>query len=134
MKEVSKPEKKSVDVRCSKCGAFFKVTEDLLLEGDVPVDNELVKVTLFLCPRCRDMNIMKVDCDSLREMRKAIDRNAKVFKIYCDNKQVDAAKRSLDKLNEKKKALSEYTDRLVNLMYEQLKVKDINGRLMLVQK
>lgn len=134
MKEVSKPEKKQVDVRCSKCGAFFKVTEDLLLEGDVPVDNELVKVTLFLCPRCRDMNIVKVDCDSLREMRKAIDRNAKVFKIYCDNNQVDAAKRSLDKLNKKKKALSEYTDKLVNLMYESLKVKDINGRLMLVQK
>lgn len=134
MKEVSKLEKKQVDVRCSKCGAFFKVTEDLLLEGDVPVDNELVKVTLFLCPRCRDMNIVKVDCDSLREMRKAIDRNAKVFKIYCDNNQVDAAKRSLDKLNKKKKALSEYTDKLVNLMYESLKVKDINGRLMLVQK
>ena len=134
MKEVSKPEKKSVDVRCSKCGAFFKVTEDLLLEGDVPVDNELVKVTLFLCPRCYDMNIVKVDCDSLREMRKAIDRNAKVFEIYCGNKQVDAAKRSLDKLNEKKKALSEYTDKLVNLMYESLKIKDINGNLMLVQK
>lgn len=134
MKEVSKPEKKPVDVHCSKCGAFFKVTEDLLLEGDVPVDSELVKVTLFLCPRCYDMNVVKVDCDSLREMRKAIDRNAKVFKIYCDNKQVDAAKRSLDKLNKKKKALSEYTDKLVNLMYEQLKVKDINGRLMLVQK
>lgn len=134
MKEVSKPEKKSVDVQCSKCGAFFKVTGDLLLEGDVPVDSELVKVTLFLCPRCYDMNIVKVDCDSLREMRKAIDRNAKVFKIYCDNKQVDAAKRSLDKLNEKKKALSERTDKLVNLMYDQLKVKDIDGRLMLVQK
>ena len=134
MKEDLKPEKKSVDVHCSKCGAFFKVTEDLLLEGDVPVDNELVKVTLFLCPRCYDMNIMKVDCDSIREMRKAIDRNANVFKIYCDNEQVDAAKRSLSKLNEKKKALSEYTDKLVNLMYEQLKVKDINGRLMLVQK
>lgn len=134
MKEVSKLEKKQVDVRCSKCGAFFKVTEDLLLEGDVPVDNELVKVTLFLCPRCRDMNIVKVDCDSLREMRKAIDRNANVFKIYCDNNQVDAAKRSLDKLNKKKKALSEYTNKLVNLMYESLKVKDINGRLMLVQK
>ena len=134
MKEVSKPEKKSIDVQCSKCGAFFKVTEDLLLEGDVPVDDELVKVTLFLCPRCHDMNIVKVDCDSLREMRKAIDRNSKVFKIYCDNNQVDAAKRSLDKLNEKKKALSEHTDKLVNLMYDQLKVKDINGRLMLVQK
>lgn len=134
MKEVSKPEKKSVDVRCSKCGAFFKVTEDLLLEGDVPVDNELVKVTLFLCPRCYDMNIMKVDCDSLREMKKAIDRNANVFKIYCDNKQVDAAKRSLDKLDEKRKALSEHTDRLVNLLYDHLKVKDIGGRLMLVQK
>lgn len=134
MKEVSKPEKKSVDVQCCKCGAFFKVTDDLLLEGDVPVGNELVKVTLFLCPRCYDMNIVKVDCDSLREMRKAIDRNAKVFKIYCDNKQVDAAKRSLDKLNEKKKALSEHTDKLVNLMYDQLEVKDINGRLMLVQK
>lgn len=134
MKEVPKPEKKSVDVSCSKCGAFFKVTEDLLLEGDVPVDGELVKVTLFLCPRCCDMNIVKVDCDSLREMRKAVERNAKVFKIYCDNSQVDAAKRSLDKLNEKKKALSEYTDKLVNLMYDQLKVKDINGRLMLVQK
>lgn len=134
MKEVSKLEKKQVDARCSKCGAFFKVTEDLLLEGDVPVDNELVKVTLFLCPRCYDMNVVKVDCDSLREMWKAIDRNAKVFKIYCDNKQVDAAKRSLDKLNKKKKALSEYTDKLVNLMYESLKVKDINGRLMLVQK
>ena len=134
MKEVSKPEKKSVDVRCSKCGAFFKVTEDLLLEGDVPVGSELVKVTLFLCHRCYDMNIMKVDCDSIREMRKAVERNARVFKIYCDNKQVDAAKRSLDKLNEKKKALSEYTDKLVNLMYESLKVKDINGRLMLVQK
>ena len=134
MKEVLKPEKKSVDVHCSKCGAFFKVTEDLLLEGDVPVDNELVKVTLFLCPRCYDMNIVKVDCDSLREMRKAIDRNAKVFKIYCNSKQADAAKRSLDKLNKKKKALSEYTDKLVNLMYDQLKVKDINGRLMLVQK
>lgn len=134
MKEVLKPEKKPVDVRCSKCGAFFKVTEDLLLEGDVPVDDELVKVTLFLCPRCYDMNIMKVDCDSIREMRKAIDRNANVFKIYCDNEQVDAAKRSLNKLNEKKKALSEHTDKLVNLMYDQLKVKDINGRLMLVQK
>ena len=134
MKEVSKSEKKSFDVQCSKCGAFFKVTEDLLLEGDVPVDNELVKVTLFLCPRCRDMNIVKVDCDSLREMRKAVERNAKVFKIYCDNEQVDAAKRSLDKLDKKKKALSEYTDKLVNLMYDQLKVKDINGRLMLVQK
>jgi hypothetical protein len=134
MKEVSKTEKKSFDVNCSKCGAFFKVTEDLLLEGDVPVNNELVKVTLFLCPRCYDMNIVKVDCDSLREMRKAIDRNTRVFKIYCDNKQVDAAKRSLDKLNKKKKALSEYTDKLVNLMYDQLKVKDINGRLMLVQK
>ena len=134
MKEVSKPEKKSIDVRCSKCGTFFKVTEDLVLEGDVPVDKELVKVTLFLCPRCYDMNIIKVDCDSLREMRKAIDRNANVFKIYCDNKQVDAAKRSLDKLNEKKKALSEHTDMLVNLMYDKLKVKDINGRLMLVQK
>ena len=95
MKEVSKSEKKSFDVQCSKCGAF---------------------------------------CDSLREMRKAIDRNARVFKIYCNNKQVDAAKRSLNKLNKKKKALSEYTDKLVNLMYEQLKVKDINGRLMLVQK
>lgn len=134
MKEVSKPEKKSIDVRCSKCGALFKVTGDLLLEGDVPVDDELVKVTLFLCPRCYDMNIVEVDCDSIREMRKAIDRNAKVFKIYCDNKQVDAAKRSLDKLNKKKKALSDYTDKLVNLMYEQLKVKDIKGRLMLVQK
>lgn len=134
MKEVSKPEKKSVDVQCSKCDAFFRVTEDLLLEGDVPVNNELVKVTLFLCPRCHDMNIVKVDCDSLREMRKAVDRNAKVFKIYCDNNQVDAAKRSLNKLDEKKKALSEYTDKLVNLMYDQLKVKDINGRLMLVQK
>lgn len=134
MKEASKTEKKSFDVQCSKCGAFFKVTEDLLLEGDVPVDDELVKVTLFLCPRCHDMNIMKVDCDSLREMRKAIDRNANVFKIYCDNDQVDAAKRSLSKLNEKKKALSEYTDKLVNLMYDQLKVKDIDGRLMLVQK
>ena len=134
MKEVSKTEKKSVDVQCSKCGAFFKVTEDLLLEGDVPVDDELVKVTLFLCPRCHDMNIVKVDCDSLREMRKTTDRNARVFKIYCDNKQVDAAKRSLDKLNKKKKALSEYTDKLVNLMYDQLEVKDINGRLMLVQK
>lgn len=134
MKEVSKPEKKSIDVRCSKCGAFFKVTEDLLLEGNVPVDDELVKVTLFLCPRCYDMNIVKVDCNSIREMRKAIDRNANVFKIYCDNEQVDAAKRSLDKLNKKKKALSEHTDKLVNLMYEQLKVKDINGRLMLVQK
>ena len=134
MKEVSKPEKKSVDVHCSKCGAFFKVMEDLLLEGDVPVDDELVKVTLFLCPRCYDMNIVKVDCDSLREMRKAIDRNARVFKIYCDNKQVDAAKRSLDKLNGKKKALSEHTDKLVDLMYDQLEVKDINGRLMLVQK
>lgn len=134
MKEVSKPEKKSIDVQCSKCGAFFKVTEDLLLEGDVPVDDELVKVTLFLCPRCHDMNIVKVDCNSLREMRKAIVRNAKVFKIYCDNKQVDAAKRSFDKLNEKKKALSDHTDKLVNLMYDQLKVKDINGRLMLVQK
>lgn len=134
MNEVSKLEKKSVDVHCSKCGAFFKVTDDLLLEGDVPVGSELVKVTLFLCPRCYDMNIVKVDCDSLREMRKAIDRNVKVFKIYCDNKQVDAAKRSLDKLNEKKKALSEHTDKLVNLMYESLKVKDIDGRLMLVQK
>ena len=134
MKEVSKTKKKTFDVQCSKCGAFFKVTEDLLLEGDVPVDDELVKVTLFLCPRCHDMNIVKVDCDSLREMRKAIVRNAKVFKIYCDNNQVDAAKRSLDKLNEKKKALSEHTDKLVNLMYDQLKVKDINGRLMLVQK
>lgn len=70
MKEVPKPEKKSFDVQCSKCGAFFKVTEDLLLEGDVPVDDELVKVTLFLCPICRDMNIVKVDCDSLRKMRK----------------------------------------------------------------
>lgn len=134
MKEVSKTKKKSFDVQCSKCGAFFKVTEDLLLEGDVPADDELVKVTLFLCPRCYDMNIVKVDCNSIREMRKAIDRNANVFKIYCDNEQVDAAKRSLDKLNKKKKALSEYTDKLVNLMYEQLKVKDINGRLMLVQK
>ena len=134
MKEVFKPEKKSVDVQCSKCGAFFKVTADLLLEGDVPVDDELVKVTLFLCPRCYDMNIVEVDCDSLREMRKAIVRNAKVFKIYCDDKQVDAAKRSLDKLNEKRKALSEHTDKLINLMYDQLKVKDINGRLMLVQK
>lgn len=134
MKEVSKTKKKSFDVQCSKCGAFFKVTEDLLLEGDVPVDDELVKVTLFLCPRCYDMNIVKVDCNSIREMRKAIDRNANVFKIYCDNEQVDAAKMSLDKLNKKKKALSEYTDKLVNLMYEQLKVKDINGRLMLVQK
>ena len=134
MKEVSKTEKKSFDVQCSKCGAFFKVTEDLLLEGDVPVDDELVKVTLFLCPRCYGMNIVKVDCDSLREMRKAIDRNARVFKIYCDNKQVDAAKRSLDKLNGKKKALSEHTDKLVDLMYDQLEVKDINGRLMLVQK
>lgn len=134
MKEVSKTKKKSFDVQCSKCGAFFKVTEDLLLEGDVPVDDELVKVTLFLCPRCYDMNIVKVDCNSIREMRKAIDRNANVFKIYCDNEQVDAVKRSLDKLNKKKKALSEYTDKLVNLMYEQLKVKDINGRLMLVQK
>lgn len=134
MKEVSKTKKRSFDVQCSKCGAFFKVTEDLLLEGDVPVDEELVKVTLFLCPRCYDMNIVKVDCDSLREMRKAIDRNAKVFNIYCDNKQVDAAKRSLDKLNEKRKALSEHTDKLINLMYDQLKVKDINGRLMLVQK
>ena len=134
MKEVSKTKKKSFDVKCSKCSAFFKVTEDLLLEGDVPVDDELVKVTLFLCPRCYDMNIVKVDCNSIREMRKAIDRNANVFKIYCDNEQVDAAKRSLDKLNKKKKALSEYTDKLVNLMYEQLKVKDINGRLMLVQK
>lgn len=134
MKEVSKTKKRSFDVQCSKCGAFFKVTGDLLLEGDVPVDDELVKVTLFLCPRCYDMNIVKVDCDSLREMRKAIVRNANVFKIYCDNEQVDAAKRSLDKLNKKKKALSEYTDKLVNLMYEQLKVKDINGRLMLVQK
>lgn len=134
MKEVSKTKKRSFDVQCSKCGAFFKVTEDLLLEGDVPVDDELVKVTLFLCPRCYGMNIVKVDCDSLREMRKAIARNTKVFKIYCDNKQVDAAKRSLDKLNKKKKALSEYTDKLVNLMYDQLKVKDINGRLMLVQK
>lgn len=134
MKEVSKTKKKSFDVQCSKCGAFLKVTEDLLLEGDVPVDDELVKVTLFLCPRCYDMNIVKVDCNSIREMRKAIDRNANVFKIYCDNEQVDAAKRSLDKLNKKKKALSEYTDKLVNLMYEQLKVKDINGRLMLVQK
>lgn len=134
MKEVSKTKKRSFDVQCSKCGAFFKVTEDLLLEGDVPVDDELVKVTLFLCPRCYDMNIVKVDCNSIREMRKAIDRNANVFKIYCDNEQVDAAKRSLDKLNKKKKALSEYTDKLVNLMYEQLKVKDINGRLMLVQK
>ena len=134
MKEVSKTKKRSFDVQCSKCGAFFKVTEDLLLEGDVPVDDELVKVTLFMCPRCYDMNIVKVDCNSIREMRKAIDRNANVFKIYCDNEQVDAAKRSLDKLNKKKKALSEYTDKLVNLMYEQLKVKDINGRLMLVQK
>lgn len=134
MKEVSKTKKKSFDVQCSKCGAFFKVTEDLLLEGDVPVDDELVKVTLFMCPRCYDMNIVKVDCNSIREMRKAIDRNTNVFKIYCDNEQVDAAKRSLDKLNKKKKALSEYTDKLVNLMYEQLKVKDINGRLMLVQK
>ena len=134
MKEVSKTEKKSFDVQCSKCGAFFKVTEDLLLEGDVPVDDELVKVTLFLCPRCHDMNIVKVDCDSIREMRKAIDRNARVFKIYCDNKQVDAAKRSLDKLNGKRKALSEHTDKLVNLMYDQLEVKDINGKLMLVQK
>lgn len=134
MKEVSKSKKKSFDVQCSKCGAFFKVTEDLLLEGDVPVDDELVKVTLFLCPRCYDMNIVKVDCDSLREMLKAIDRNARVFKIYCDNKQVDAAKRSLDKLYKKKKALSEYTDKLVNLMYDQLKVKDVNGKLMLVQK
>lgn len=134
MKEVSKTKKRSFDVQCSKCGAFFKVTEDLLLEGNVPVDDELVKVTLFLCPRCYDMNVVKVDCDSLREMRKAIDRNANVFKIYCDNEQVDAAKRSLDKLNKKKKALSEYTDKLVNLMYEQLKVKYINGRLMLVQK
>lgn len=134
MKEVSKTKKKSFDVQCSKCGAFFKVTEDLLLEGDVPVDDELVKVTLFLCPRCYDMNIVKVDCDSLREMRKAIVRNANVFKIYCDNEQVDAAKRSLDKLNEKKKALIEHTDKLINLMYDQLKVKDINGRLMLVQK
>lgn len=134
MKEVSKTKKRSFDVQCSKCGAFFKVTEDLLLEGDVPVDDELVKVTLFLCPRCYDMNIVKVDCNSIREMRKAIDMNANVFKIYCDNEQVDAAKRSLNKLNKKKKALSEYTDKLVNLMYEQLKVKDINGRLMLVQK
>ena len=134
MKEVSKTRKKSVDVQCSKCGAFFKVTADLLLEGDVPVDDELVKVTLFLCPRCYDMNIVEVDCDSLREMRKAIVRNAKVFKIYCDDKQVDLAKRSLDKLNEKRKALSKHTDKLINLMYDQLKVKDINGRLMLVQK
>lgn len=134
MKEVSKTKKKSVDVQCSKCGAFFKVTADLLLEGDVPVDDELVKVTLFLCPKCYDMNIVEVDCDSLREMRKAIVRNAKVFKTYCDDKQVDAAKRSLDKLNEKRKALSEHTDKLINLMYDQLKVKDINGRLMLVQK
>ena len=129
MKEVSKPKKKSIDVRCSKCGAFFEVTEDLLREVNVPVDDELVEVTLFLCPRCYDVNIMKVDSDSLREMRKAIDRNARVFKIYCDNKQVDAAKRSLDKLNEKRKALSERTDRLVNLMYDQLKVKDINVQI-----
>lgn len=133
MKEVSKPKKKSIDVRCSKCGAFFEVTEDLLHEVDVPVDDELVEVTLFLCPRCYDVNIMKVDSDSLREMRKAIDRNARVFKIYCDNKQVDAAKRSLDKLNEKKKALSEHTDRLVNLMYDKLKVKDIKVKDINVQ-
>lgn len=134
MKEVSKTKKKSFDVRCSKCGAFFKVMEDLLLEGNVPVDDELVKVTLFLCPRCYDMNIVEVDCDSLREMRKAIVRNAKSLKIYCDDNQVDAAKSSLDKLNEKRKTLSEHTDKLVNLMYDQLKVKHINGRLMLVQK
>lgn len=134
MKKALKSEKKSVDVRCSKCGAFFKVAEDILLEGDVPVDGELVKVTLFLCPKCYDMNIMKVDCDSLREMRKAIDRNTNVFRIYCNNEQVDAAKRSLDKLNEKKKALSERHDKLVALMYRQLKVKDVNGKLMLVQK
>ena len=129
MKEVSKPKKKSIDVRCSKCGAFFEVTEDLLREVNVPIDDELVEVTLFLCPRCYDINIVKVDCDSLREMRKAIDRNARVFKIYCDNKQVDAAKRSLDKLNEKKKALSERTDKLVNLMYDKLKVKDIDVQI-----
>lgn len=127
MKEV--PKKKSIDVRCSKCGALFELTEDLLREVSVPVDDELVEVTLFLCPRCYDINIMKVDCDSLREMRKAIDRNARVFKIYCDNNQVDAAKRSLDKLNEKKKALSEHTDRLVNLMYDKLKVKDISVQI-----
>lgn len=134
MKEFSKSEKKSIDVHCPNCGAFFKVTEDILLEGEVPVDGELVKVTLFLCPRCYDMNIMKVDCDSLREMRKAIDRNTNVFRIYCNNEQVDAAKRSLDKLNEKKKALSEHHDKLVDLMYGKLKVKDVNGKLMLVQK
>lgn len=134
MKEALKSEKKSVDVRCFNCGAFFKVTEDILLEGDVPVDGELVKVTLFLCPKCYDMNIMKVDCVSLQEMRKAIKRNTAVFKIYCDNEQVDAAKRSLDKLNEKKKALSEHYDKLVDLMYKKLKVKDVNGKLMLVQK
>lgn len=134
MKEALKSEKKSVDVRCFNCGAFFEVTEDILLEGDVPVDGELVKVTLFLCPKCYDMNIMKVDCVSLQEMRKAIKRNTAVFKIYCDNEQVDAAKRSLDKLNEKKKALSEHYDKLVDLMYRKLKVKDVNGKLMLVQK
>ena len=76
MKEDLKPEKKSVDVHCSKCGAFFKVTEDLLLEGDVPVNDELVKVTLFLCPRCYDMNIMKITAGISAEQR--VEKDAKV--------------------------------------------------------
>lgn len=123
---------KTYTVRCSKCSNAFDVTEDFMLYASMNLSKYgNVEVTLFVCPRCNDMNIAKVDSEEIEDIRHSINRNAKVFEAYCKNNQVDSARRSLEQLYKKKKRLSCLTDELVNEIYRRFKVKVVNGNYFL---
>ena len=89
MKEASKSEKKSFDVQCSKCGTFFQVTEDLLLEGDVPVDDELVKVTASYLPQGDMLYPTDIVSDSTENFRIAEIIREKI--LICTEQEVPHA-------------------------------------------